>query len=189
MRYALYFDGGGASVGGPGGWGAVLQQEEPPLVRTMRHGYLEDATNNVAEYTALIRGLEFALEVKGLRHLHIVGDSQLVLRQVIKKWWIEDFRHDPVHMCARLFWTPAVRPADFRGYPYLWKCKRNELKPLHRITVHLLRQLPEYDFEWTKGHAKGIRTGNHVADELATKAIRDKGPLGPLPALEAYAGV
>jgi ribonuclease HI len=41
------------------------------------------ASNNVAEYEALITGLRIAIEL-GVRHLDVQGDSQLVIDQVMK---------------------------------------------------------------------------------------------------------
>jgi ribonuclease HI len=41
------------------------------------------ASNNVAEYEALIAGLRIAVEL-GVRHLDVRGDSQLIIDQVIK---------------------------------------------------------------------------------------------------------
>jgi ribonuclease HI len=41
------------------------------------------ASNNVAEYEALINGLRIAIEL-GVRHLNVCGDSQLMIDQVMK---------------------------------------------------------------------------------------------------------
>jgi ribonuclease HI len=41
------------------------------------------ASNNVAEYKALVNGLRIAIEL-GVRHLNVHGDSQLVIDQVMK---------------------------------------------------------------------------------------------------------
>jgi ribonuclease HI len=41
------------------------------------------ASNNVAEYEALVNGLHIAIEL-GVRHLDVRGDSQLVVDQVMK---------------------------------------------------------------------------------------------------------
>ena len=44
-----------------------------------------EATNNQAEYTALLKGVRSALET-GLRHIKIEGDSLLVIKQVLGDW-------------------------------------------------------------------------------------------------------
>ena len=48
------------------------------------------ASNNVAEYEALVNGLQIAIEL-GVRRLDVRGDSQLVVDQVMK----ESSCHDP----------------------------------------------------------------------------------------------
>ncbi|KAJ4898642.1 Uncharacterized protein Rs2_25436 [Raphanus sativus] len=65
----------------------VAQYERPtypPPPRNFAQG-LGIATNNVAEYRALILGLEYALD-KGFRNVRIKGDSLLVCNQVLDEW-------------------------------------------------------------------------------------------------------
>lgn len=80
----LEFD--GASKGNPGlsGAGAVLSAEDGSWVYRLREG-VGIATNNVAEYRALILGLKFALK-KGFKHIRVQGDSNLVVMQVQGLW-------------------------------------------------------------------------------------------------------
>jgi hypothetical protein len=52
------------------------------------------ASNNVAEYEALINGLRIAIEL-GVRHLDVRGDSQLVIDQVMKDSSCHDPRTQP----------------------------------------------------------------------------------------------
>nr|GEX28052.1 ribonuclease H1 [Tanacetum cinerariifolium] len=76
----LEFD--GASKGNPGqaGAGAVLRTEDGNLICRLREG-LGIATNNVAEYRAMILGLKSALS-KGFTSIRVMGDSKLVCMQV-----------------------------------------------------------------------------------------------------------
>lgn len=80
----LEFD--GASKGNPGlaGAGAVLSAEDGSQVFHLREG-VGIATNNVAEYRALILGLDYALK-KGFKHIRVQGDSNLVVMQVQGLW-------------------------------------------------------------------------------------------------------
>lgn len=76
----LQFDGGSRGNPGPAGIGVVLRaQDGTPLVTLGR--YIGRATNNVAEYRALITGLEKAKEL-GAKKLLIRGDSELIVRQM-----------------------------------------------------------------------------------------------------------
>ena len=52
-------------------------------------GYLGKATNNVAEYTALIKALETA-RTKGADEVEIVSDSELVVRQMLGEYRVKN---------------------------------------------------------------------------------------------------
>jgi ribonuclease HI len=76
----LQFDGGSRGNPGPAGIGVVIQAADgTPLVTLGR--FIGKATNNVAEYTALITALEEAKKL-GARHIIVRGDSELVVRQM-----------------------------------------------------------------------------------------------------------
>ena len=86
-RAVLYADGAARGNPGPAGAGAALLDEEGRLVgEAMR--YLAHATNNVAEYTALIIGLEEA-QRHDVQDLDIRMDSKLVVEQMNGKWKIK----------------------------------------------------------------------------------------------------
>ena len=72
----------GASRGNPGeaGFGIHVEDATGKPVAEL-HGYLGEATNNVAEYQALIHALRYALG-KGARRVKIFSDSELIVRQV-----------------------------------------------------------------------------------------------------------
>ncbi|XP_010460181.1 PREDICTED: uncharacterized protein LOC104741100 [Camelina sativa] len=76
----------GASKGNPGlsGAAAVLKTEDGSLICRLRQG-LGIATNNAAEYRALILGLKYAVE-KGYKKIKVKGDSKLVCMQIKGKW-------------------------------------------------------------------------------------------------------
>ncbi|KAF3952207.1 hypothetical protein CMV_022217 [Castanea mollissima] len=80
----LLFD--GASKGNPGqaGAGAVLRAEDGSMVCRLREG-VGIATNNVAEYRAVLLGLKHALK-KGYKHIRVQGDSKLVCMQIQGLW-------------------------------------------------------------------------------------------------------
>jgi ribonuclease HI len=86
-RAVLYADGAARGNPGPAGAGAALLDEEGRLVgEAMRS--LPHATNNVAEYTALIIGLEEARKHE-VEDLEIRMDSKLVVEQMNGKWKIK----------------------------------------------------------------------------------------------------
>lgn len=76
----LRTDGGARGNPGPAGAGFVLEAEDGAVI-AQGGRYLGEATNNVAEYEALIWGLETARQL-GVRRLTVLSDSELVVRQV-----------------------------------------------------------------------------------------------------------
>jgi ribonuclease HI len=78
--YTLFFDGCSKGNPGRGGAGAVLYENDIELESYSL--YVGDrVTNNFAEYSGLILGLENANRL-GIKTLHIKGDSLLVIRQM-----------------------------------------------------------------------------------------------------------
>jgi ribonuclease HI len=80
VRAKLSTDGGARGNPGPAAYGYVLEDEHGTLLAA--HGErIGIATNNVAEYSALIAGLEKAIEL-GLDEVEVVSDSELMVKQM-----------------------------------------------------------------------------------------------------------
>jgi ribonuclease H / adenosylcobalamin/alpha-ribazole phosphatase len=80
VRARLSTDGGARGNPGPAAFGYVLETEDGTVLAA--HGEaIGVATNNVAEYRALVAGLEKALEL-GVDEVDVVSDSQLLVRQM-----------------------------------------------------------------------------------------------------------
>jgi ribonuclease HI len=88
VRGFIHTDGGARGNPGPAGIGVVLRDENGDVIAEIARG-IGRATNNVAEYTALIEGLELALE-KGVTDLGVYMDSQLVVSQMKGEWKIKN---------------------------------------------------------------------------------------------------
>ena len=80
MRATLYTDGGARGNPGPAAYAYVLEAEDGTVLDA-RGETIGVATNNVAEYRALVAGLERAVEA-GVKELEVVSDSELVVRQM-----------------------------------------------------------------------------------------------------------
>src|SRR5437764_4150139 len=79
-RVVVHVDGGARGNPGPAAIAAVASEPGGgDLVE--RSAYIGEATNNVAEYRALLLGLELAREL-GAREVEVINDSELVARQV-----------------------------------------------------------------------------------------------------------
>src|SRR5439155_18263849 len=76
----LEFDGGSRGNPGPAGIGVVLRAQDGTALVTLGR-FIGRATNNVAEYRALITALEEAKEL-GAKKLLIRGDSELIVKQM-----------------------------------------------------------------------------------------------------------
>jgi ribonuclease HI len=71
----------GASRGNPGDAAYAVVIDIPGQLRIEEAGVLGKETNNVAEYTALVKALEKAKHL-GLKRLRIMSDSELLVKQV-----------------------------------------------------------------------------------------------------------
>jgi ribonuclease HI len=75
----MQFDGGSRGNPGPAGYGVIILADEVPIVTI--GDFIGTATNNVAEYRGMIRGMEEALKL-GCTELLVRGDSELVIKQM-----------------------------------------------------------------------------------------------------------
>ena len=116
-KATLYADGGARGNPGPAGSGAVLIDERGVVIAEMRRS-LGHATNNVAEYTGLIIGLEEALR-RGVDDLDVRLDSLLVVQQMNGVWKIKH---------------PGLRPLALRASELLARFPR-------RTIAHVPREL------------------------------------------------
>jgi ribonuclease HI len=95
----LEFDGGSRGNPGPAGIGVVVRAaDRTPLVTLGR--YIGKATNNVAEYTALITAMKEAQKL-GATKVRIRGDSELVVRQMTGAYRVKHPDLVPLHRQAR----------------------------------------------------------------------------------------
>jgi ribonuclease H / adenosylcobalamin/alpha-ribazole phosphatase len=88
VRARLSTDGGARGNPGPAAFGYVLEAGEGTVLAA--HGErIGVATNNVAEYRALIAGLEKALEL-GLDEVEVVSDSELLVKQMTGEYRVKN---------------------------------------------------------------------------------------------------
>jgi ribonuclease HI len=80
VKAKLSTDGGARGNPGPAAYGYVLEAEDGTVLDA-RGETIGVATNNVAEYRALIAGLEKAVDL-GIDELEVVSDSELLVKQM-----------------------------------------------------------------------------------------------------------
>ena len=88
MKATLSTDGGARGNPGPAAYGFVLEAEDGTVLAAegMAIGV---ATNNVAEYRALIAGLERALEL-GIDEVDVISDSELLVKQMTGEYRVKN---------------------------------------------------------------------------------------------------
>jgi ribonuclease HI len=86
--YSLFVDGGSKGNPGPAAIGGVIYDEVFNGVKTFKE-YIGEATNNQAEYRALIKGLSLAKEL-GIKLLKLNMDSELVIKHLTGEYAVKD---------------------------------------------------------------------------------------------------
>jgi ribonuclease HI len=92
-------DGGARGNPGPAAVAAVAATPEGEVIER-RGETIGTATNNVAEYRALMLGIELARE-HGASEVELVGDSELVVKQVKGEYRVKDAGLRPLHAQVR----------------------------------------------------------------------------------------
>jgi ribonuclease HI len=99
VKARLHTDGGARGNPGPAGIGVVLRDTDGVVIDEIARG-IGETTNNVAEYEALIAGLELALD-HDVSDIEIHVDSELVVQQVRGAWKIKNDRLRTLAVRAR----------------------------------------------------------------------------------------
>jgi ribonuclease HI len=94
-RLVVNVDGGARGNPGPAAIGVVVRDREGAVLEELGER-IGEATNNVAEYRALLRGIELAA-AHGATELELIGDSELVVRQVEGKYKVKNAGIKPLH--------------------------------------------------------------------------------------------
>jgi ribonuclease HI len=87
-RVSVNVDGGARGNPGPAAIAAVVRDGDGEILEE-RAERIGTATNNVAEYRAVLLGIERAAAI-GARELELIGDSELVVKQVNGEYKVKD---------------------------------------------------------------------------------------------------
>jgi ribonuclease HI len=98
MKLIVHVDGGARGNPGPAAAACVIASSDGEVVGE-RTQLLGTATNNVAEYRALLLGLEAAREL-GADEVDVVGDSELIAKQVRGLYKVKHEAMKPLHRAA-----------------------------------------------------------------------------------------
>jgi ribonuclease HI len=94
-KLTVNVDGGARGNPGPAAIGVVVRNAEGEVLEE-RGERIGHATNNVAEYRALLAGIEMAA-AHGASELELIGDSELVVRQVEGRYKVKDATMKELH--------------------------------------------------------------------------------------------
>jgi ribonuclease HI len=94
-RVTVNVDGGARGNPGPAAIGVVLRNGDGGVVEEVGET-IGEATNNVAEYRALLRGIELAAG-HGAGEVELIGDSELVVRQVEGRYKVKNAGMKELH--------------------------------------------------------------------------------------------
>lgn len=98
-KLVVYTDGAARGNPGPAGAGVCIRDARGNVIEE-RASYLGEATNNVAEYEALLLGLDEAQRLGGTR-VEIRSDSELVVRQMLGEYRVRNARLKELHARAK----------------------------------------------------------------------------------------
>lgn len=131
MEATLFADGGSRGNPGPAASGAVLIAGNGELLEEV-DAYLGVATNNVAEWTALLLGLQAAAK-RGIRRLAVRLDSELVVKQLRGEYRVKHANLQPLYRRARAL-LESFDYVEIRHVP------RNENRLADRLVNRVLDQ-------------------------------------------------
>jgi len=103
VKARLFTDGGARGNPGPAAYGYVLESDDGHVLDA-RGEAIGIATNNVAEYSALVAGLLKAVEL-GVDELEVISDSELLVKQMRGEYKVKS-------LGLRLLWEEASGLAD-----------------------------------------------------------------------------
>ncbi|WVZ23401.1 hypothetical protein V8G54_001945 [Vigna mungo] len=167
----LEFD--GASKGNPGksGAGAVLRAVDGSLICRLREG-VGVATNNAAEYRAMILGMKYALK-KGFTGIRIQGDSKLVCMQPHTGPLLSIALPAEVVDKDPFLETLAINDGDefSSAIDGSWKVKNENLSTLYKVAKELKDKFSSFQINHV------LRNFNSDADAQANLAINLAGEM------------
>jgi ribonuclease HI len=99
VKLLVNVDGGARGNPGPAAIAAVVQDAGGAVLEE-RGERIGRATNNVAEYKAMLRGIELAL-AHGADEVEMIGDSELIIRQIEGRYKVKKADLKPFHAEAK----------------------------------------------------------------------------------------
>lgn len=129
-RVIIFTDGASRGNPGPASIGAVLKDEQGKIVKTISQP-IGRATNNQAEYRAIIAALESATRL-GISQVEIYSDSELVVRQVNGRYRVKKAPLKPLYQRVKQL------QSQFSGFA-ITHIPRQQNREANRLASQALR--------------------------------------------------
>jgi ribonuclease HI len=113
MSYKMYSDGACRGNPGPSGIGATIMDDKGKTVHEISK-FIGTVTNNVAEYEALLEGLDYCVKKK-ISPIEILADSQLMIRQLSGQYKVKHPNIIPLHQRAKEY----LKHLEVIGYTHV----------------------------------------------------------------------
>jgi len=170
-----YTDGASRGNPGPASYGVVIQDARGRTIETLSE-YVGTATNNVAEYRALLAAMEYASE-KHVQKLKIYCDSELITRQMQGRYRVQSPDLKPLYERARQL---AKRFDDFS----IQNLPREQNREADRLANEALDSARRYGPKNPRPTAP-LRGSSDAVLEFSAVAEQGKlRPTSPAPRLE-----
>jgi ribonuclease HI len=98
-KLTVNVDGGARGNPGPAAIGVVVRNDDGAIVEAVGET-IGRTTNNVAEYRALLRGIELA-SAHGADEVELIGDSELIVRQIEGRYKVKHADMKELHAKAK----------------------------------------------------------------------------------------
>jgi ribonuclease HI len=98
-KLTVNVDGGARGNPGPAAIGVVVRNDDGAIVEAVGEP-IGRTTNNVAEYRALLRGIELA-SAHGADEVELIGDSELIVRQIEGRYKVKHADMKELHAQAQ----------------------------------------------------------------------------------------
>jgi probable phosphoglycerate mutase len=159
-----YIDGGSRGNPGPAGYGVVIQDSAGNTLESFSQ-FIGTATNNVAEYQALLSALEYVLSHDG-DSLQVYCDSELVVRQIQGRYRVQ---------------SPDLKPLHARARQLAGRLKRFVIQHIPREQNRLADQLANEAMDQARGSERVGDPARRQTQAKSFVAVCEQGLLRPLP--------
>ncbi len=175
-RLIVEADGGSRGNPGHAGYGALVRDPASGRILVEKAAYIGKASNNVAEYSGLVAGLELARELDPSASVHVKMDSKLVVEQMSGRWQIK-------HADMKVLAAKARKVLNPRNVTYEW-IPRERNKDADRLSNEAM-DAGMAGVEWTPRGTAAPGAGEGIEDAGKPTAEAPR-PAGRLHHLEVW---